>query len=94
MKLYHGCKASDCDSIMRSIEVTHRGFFMTPDIDIAKAYGNTVICFEVGNFECDISTINKTGNPHKDLNSGLEYVIRNHSSIVSFYKNLEDLYII
>ena len=94
MKLYHGCQSAHVDSVMNDIKVTHRGFYMTPDVNIAREYGSKVVCFEVDDFICDVSTINKTGDIQEDLASGIEYVIRTQESLVSFYKNLEDVYVL
>ena len=93
MKLYHGCRQADAQGIMDAIAVTHRGFFMTPDVNIAMGYGSTVICFTVGDFKCLIRTIDKTGDAQSDIASGLEYVINTHNSLVSFYRNLENMYL-
>ena len=91
-KLYHGCSAMNVDSVMNDIKVSARGFFMTPDINIAKQYGSRIVCFEVGDFECHIGTLNKGGDVSEDLNSGIEYVIKSERHLVSFYKSLEDVY--
>jgi len=92
-KLYHGCTAANVDSVMNDIRVTQRGFFMTPDINIAKQYGSKIVCFEVGDFECHIGTINKGGAFEDDYKSGIEYVIKSERHLVSFYKSLEDVYV-
>ena len=91
-KLYHGCSSVNIDSVMNDIKVSARGFHMTPDINIAKQYGSSVVCFEVGDFECHIGTLNKGGDVSEDLNSGIEYVIKSERHLVSFYKSLEDVY--
>jgi len=91
-KLYHGCSSANIDSVMNDIKVSARGFFMTPDINIAKQYGSRVVCFEVGDFECHIGTINKGNGVEADMDSGIEYVIRSDRHLNTFYKNLEDIY--
>jgi len=91
MLLYHGCSLDDIDSVMNDIKITPRGFHMTPDINIARGYGR-VICFEVGNFECHVGTVNKTGDVQEDIASGIEYVLKNERHLRSFYKALEDVY--
>jgi len=91
-KLYHGCSAMNVDSVMNDIKVSARGFHMSPDINVAKQYGSRIVCFEVGDFECHIGTLNKGGSVEADLDSGIEYVIKNQRHLVSFYKNLEDVY--
>jgi len=92
LKLYHGCKAIHVQSIMDDIKISGIGFFMTPSLETAKEYGSQVVCFEVEDFECYISTIDKSGNPTEDLKSGLEYVLQNPKHLTSFYKALEDVY--
>ena len=78
---------------MDDIKISPRGFFMTPDINIARQYGSTVICFEVGNFESHVGTINKGNNDvTADIKSGIEYVLQTERHLVSFYKALEDVY--
>jgi len=92
MLLYHGCSMNDIDSVMDNIKITPRGFYMTPDINIARGYGR-VVCFEVGDFDCHIGTINKgNDNVQEDIASGIEYVLKNERHLVSFYKALEDVY--
>jgi hypothetical protein len=93
-KLYHGCTAVDAKEIMANINVTNRGFHMSPDINISKEYGSTIICFEVGSFDCHVGTIDKSGNAEEDMKSGIEYVIRTHAHLVSFYNNLDDVYVV
>jgi len=93
-KLYHGCTAAAAKEIMANINVTQRGFHMTPDINISKQYGTTIICFEVESFDCHVGTIDKSGNAAEDMKSGIEYVIRTHAHLVSFYRALDDLYIV
>ena len=91
LNLYHGCSSNNVQEIMDNIKITPRVFHMTPDINIARGYGR-VICFEVGDFECHVGTINKGGEIQKDIASGLEYVLKNERHLVSFYKALEDVY--
>ena len=91
-KLYHGCSAMNLESVMNDIKITHRGFHMTPDINIAKEYGSKIVCFEVDSFECHIGTLNKGGSFEEDIQSGIEYVLKTERHLVSFYKNLEDVY--
>lgn len=91
-KLYHGCYASNADEIMNDIKLGRRGFFMTPDINIAKGYGSTVLCFEAGDFESHVGTIDKSGDAQADYASGIEYVLKTERHLVSFYKALEDVY--
>jgi len=79
---------------MNAIKVTYRGFHMTPDIEIAKHYGSQIVCFEVGNFECHIGTVDKGGPFDQDHKSGLEYVLKDERHLVTFYKNLEDVYLV
>ena len=92
LKLYHGCSFYDLPSVMNDIKLGPRGFFLTPDINIAKQYGSKIVCFETGNFECLIRTIDKTGDVNEDISSGIEYVLASQKHLVSFYKNLEDVY--
>lgn len=91
-KLYHGCTSVNVESVMNDISVSGRGFFMTPDITIAQGYGSKVVCFEVGDFDSHIGTIDKGGDLSEDLASGIEYVLKNQQHLVSFYKSLEDVY--
>ncbi len=91
-KLYHGCTSANVQSVMDDIKVTQRGFFMTPDINIAKQYGKRVVCFEVGEFDSHIGTIDKSCDAQEDISSGIEYVIRTEQHLVSFYKSLDDVY--
>jgi hypothetical protein len=93
-KLYHGCSAANVEEVMKNIKVTARGFHMTPDIEIAKEYGSKVVCFEVEPFESHVGTLNKGGGFEEDIKSGIEYVLKNEYHLVSFYKNLEDLYVV
>lgn len=91
-KLYHGCSSANIDSVMDDIKVSARGFFMTPDINIAKQYGSRVVCFEVGDFESHIGTINKGMSDEPEIDSGFEYVLKSERHLVSFYKALDDVY--
>ena len=93
-KLYHGCSAHNAESICRNINVTARGFHMTTDIEIAKEYGSKVICFEVEDFDCHVGTLNKGGDFGDDIKSGIEYVLKNDFHRRSFYKALEDVYVV
>jgi len=80
------------DSVMNDIKVSARGFFMSPDINIARQYGSRIVCFEVGDFECHIGTLNKGMSDTPELESGIEYVLKDRRHLVSFYKALEDVY--
>jgi hypothetical protein len=62
---------------------------MSPDIEVAAKYGRCIICFEVGDFECYVGTVDKTGDAEADLKSGLEYVLKDQYHLVSFYNALE-----
>ena len=93
-KLYHGCSAANAQEIMDDIKLGRRGFFMSPDINVSKGYGSTFICFEVGEFESHIGTVDKSCDATADLASGIEYVLQNERHLVSFYKSLEDVYIV
>jgi hypothetical protein len=67
-------------------------FHMTPDIEIAKAYGGSVVLVE---FESDlegvrISQINKEGNHNPVTGHGIEVVCETPKAMNSLYAHLFD----
>ena len=96
MKLYHGCYKSVSQSVMYTIKLGAQGFHLTNDPSIAAGYagiGGVILCFETGEFDSHVGSIDK-GKIDSDIKSGMEWVLKTEQHLVSFYKSLEDVYIL
>ena len=96
IKLYHGTTRHNARNIMaEDINMTQRGFHTTLYPDVARQYGEYVLCFEFETMPKGLcSTIDKTGDFYADIESGLEYVFKTADHVTSFYQLLEDQYIL
>jgi hypothetical protein len=77
------------------ITTTQRGFHTSLYPDVARQYGEYVLCFEFETLpQAKCNTIDKTGDFYSDIESGLEYVFNAAEHVTSFYQLLEDQYIL
>lgn len=90
---YHGCNDSTVilDALLGA-SVIRSGFHMTPDINVARAYGHEVVAIQLENdiTSAHIGTINKEGNYNAQVGSGIEVVLKTQAAINSLYDNIYD----
>ena len=91
--LFHGTNtpAAILDAVIGG-GMIRTGFHMTPQIEVAKNYGSSVIAIE---FEADlvnahVGTINKEGNFNKAVGNGIEVVLKDQAAVVEFFAKLWD----
>lgn len=94
--LYHGTTHYNSWNIFENgINLTARGFFLTESFEKAKESGLYIVAFDFLVLpKLGVSTVDKTGNTRDDLDSGIEYVIKNHKQLAEFHINLEDIHVI
>ena len=108
MKFYHGTTAARADEVMDNPQghdaINGWGFYMTRDIEVARQYGEAVICYEVSHKVADelqmiTRPIDQRYTEDMELYrecvaGGMETVITSQKALVHFIVEMEDSYII
>lgn len=108
IKVFHGTNASNINDVIDNPRMTNCingfGFFTTNDIEVARKFGKTVICWEMSvevaeAVKFNIQPIDKSFEEgirtHKEcVEAGMEWVIRTQAGVNTMAWDCEDSFVV